>query len=144
MTIDDCRLTIGEGGGCGRRRGAVRIPGMADRIVLFGGSFDPVHHGHLIVARAIAERYLASVRSLRDSVARGLPNFVSQAEAFWSTCHAEAARLDGRTDPQLWATAAGAIARTTAASRLMVILFIGFSNGCGCKIHFLTRGMVLL
>ncbi len=29
---------------------------MAERIALFGGSFDPVHFGHLIVARAIAER----------------------------------------------------------------------------------------
>ena len=57
---------------------------------------------------AIAEQYLAAIRSLRDRVARGLPNFVSQAEAFWSTCQAEAARLDGRTDPQLWATAADA------------------------------------
>jgi DNA-binding CsgD family transcriptional regulator len=59
-------------------------------------------------SRAIAERYLASVRSLRDSVARGLPNFVSQAEAFWSICQAEAARLDGPTDPVLWAVAADA------------------------------------
>ena len=28
---------------------------MAAQIVLLGGSFDPVHHGHLIVARALAE-----------------------------------------------------------------------------------------
>jgi nicotinate-nucleotide adenylyltransferase len=29
---------------------------MADELVLFGGTFDPVHHGHLIVARALAEQ----------------------------------------------------------------------------------------
>jgi nicotinate-nucleotide adenylyltransferase len=29
---------------------------MADDLVLFGGTFDPVHHGHLIVARALAEQ----------------------------------------------------------------------------------------
>jgi nicotinate-nucleotide adenylyltransferase len=29
---------------------------MTERLVLFGGTFDPVHHGHLIVARAMAER----------------------------------------------------------------------------------------
>ncbi len=29
---------------------------MNQQIVLFGGTFDPVHNGHLIVARSIAER----------------------------------------------------------------------------------------
>ncbi len=29
---------------------------MPERIVLFGGTFDPVHNGHLIVARSIAEQ----------------------------------------------------------------------------------------
>jgi nicotinate-nucleotide adenylyltransferase len=28
---------------------------MAEKVALFGGTFDPVHHGHLITARAVAE-----------------------------------------------------------------------------------------
>jgi nicotinate-nucleotide adenylyltransferase len=29
---------------------------MADDLILFGGTFDPVHHGHLIVARSLVEQ----------------------------------------------------------------------------------------
>lgn len=29
---------------------------MAQSLAFFGGTFDPVHHGHLIVARTVAER----------------------------------------------------------------------------------------
>lgn len=40
-----------------------------DRILLFGGSFNPIHHGHLIVCRAVAER-LACARTFLIPSAR--------------------------------------------------------------------------
>ncbi|MFP4052855.1 MAG: nicotinate-nucleotide adenylyltransferase [Phycisphaerae bacterium] len=54
---------------------------MAERIVLLGGTFDPVHHGHLIVARAIAE-------------ARGLPRITLMPTG--TPPHKDAARTAGR------------------------------------------------
>ena len=65
----------------------------------------------LDVSRAIATRYLGTIRSLHDTVVRDLPNFASEADAFWSICQAESDRLAGTNDPMLWASAADRVWR---------------------------------
>jgi DNA-binding CsgD family transcriptional regulator len=59
-------------------------------------------------SRAIANRHLGVLRSVRDIVSRERPNFVSQAQAFWAIGEAESGRLDGTSDPEQWAAAGDA------------------------------------
>ena len=61
-------------------------------------------------ASTIAEQYLSSLANLRKQITRGLPPFVQLAEAYWSVCTAEFARLRGANDPAQWSLAAQAFA----------------------------------
>ena len=68
------------------------------RIGVFGGSFDPVHHGHLIAAAALAESLeLVEVKLM---VARSQP---LKAEGHWATAEqrAEMVELAVRGDAKL-------------------------------------------
>ena len=68
------------------------------RIGVFGGSFDPVHHGHLIAASALAESLdLAEVKLM---VARSQP-LKPEGHAATAEQRAEMVELAVRGDPKL-------------------------------------------
>jgi DNA-binding NarL/FixJ family response regulator len=50
--------------------------------------------------------HLASMQALRDDIATRWPAHLRLAEPYLALCTAEASRLEGRTDPETWATAA--------------------------------------
>ena len=64
----------------------------------------------LATSEAIARGYLETIRELRAAAAVGLPNFLSQADAWLALSEAEFARLEGQDAPDAWARSATAIA----------------------------------
>ncbi|MBA2719522.1 MAG: AAA family ATPase [Chloroflexi bacterium] len=58
--------------------------------------------------RAVADRLLAEITQMRWMARDRLPNFEGQADAWWSICVAEYARVGGGSDPKLWDAAADA------------------------------------
>ena len=71
------------------------------------------HHrqDEIAACEAIANRQLEALEYLRNRAREGLPNFLSQAEAWWSIGRAERARLDGDGDPADWRAAADTFAQ---------------------------------
>ena len=61
-------------------------------------------------SRLAAEGHILAMAGLHGSAVDGLPNFVSQAEAWYEQCVAEAARLDGQSDPVAWERCSDAFA----------------------------------
>ena len=62
----------------------------------------------LTAARAIARQYLETMQQMRVAAAAGLPNFLSQAEAWLAAGEAETARLAGSDEPASWVRCASA------------------------------------
>src|SRR5262249_53640358 len=62
----------------------------------------------LAASRAIAAGYVDTMRELQQAAAGGLPNFLSQADAWLALCAAEFARLEGVDDATAWDRAASA------------------------------------
>jgi DNA-binding CsgD family transcriptional regulator/tetratricopeptide (TPR) repeat protein len=56
----------------------------------------------LEASRAIAAGYVDTMRGLTDAAVGGLPNFLSQAEAWLALCAAELGRLEGLDDASAW------------------------------------------
>ena len=59
------------------------------------------------VARSQAAEHLATIRAIRDDLAARMPAHLRLADPYLALCRAEASRLDGASDPDAWAEAAG-------------------------------------
>ncbi len=106
---------------------------MATQIALFGGSFDPIHHGHLIAARAVAERLGLNRVILLPSAH---PPHKSPADLTDASVRAEMVRLAVAEDP-LFDVSDYDLARTGPSFTFDTIEHFQGEFGCNTRVFWL-------